>query len=59
MSDETPKHGEVVTVRIPASTRRRRWCALCHIWTWEIGIFGSGIWRHARRGRSAACKRQP
>jgi hypothetical protein len=57
MSDRVPRHGEIVTVEFRApSPRRRRWCGICKIWTWETGFLGSGIWRH--RNRTNECRRQ-
>jgi len=55
MSDRKPRHGEIVTVTHPATERRRRWCALCSVWTWEVGLKGSNVWRHGRH-RTEACR---
>ena len=49
-----PKHGEIVTERYPATERRRRWCAICGVWTWEEA--DSGVFRHPTRCRKEECK---
>ena len=51
-----PEHGTIVVVDVPASTQRRRWCGICHIWTWEAGGMGTGVWRHGRRTRTSECQ---
>ena len=50
MSDLHPKDGEIVVVRYPPSKRRRKFCGACGTWTWEVGGFGSGQFRHGRGG---------
>ena len=44
-----PKHGDIVVVHIPARIERRRFCGHCTIWTWEVGLTGSNVWRHRSR----------
>ena len=54
-----PKHGDIVTVRIPKRIQRRRFCGHCHIWTWEVGLTGSNVWRHrSRHLRTKECLRE-
>lgn len=50
-----PTHGEIVEVVVPAEKRRRRWCDLCGIWTWELG-YGSGMFYHGKNRRTRECK---
>jgi len=54
MSDANPKHGEIVTVKYPPRTLRRRWCGYCATWTWEND---TGVFRHSRGG-AAYCRHQ-
>ena len=59
MSDKNPRHYEIVTERYPAqeaSTRRRRWCATCDVWTWEVWPVGSGVFRHGKGSRTYQCR---
>jgi len=52
--ERVPQHGDVVTVHYPATTRRRKWCAICSIWTW--GTNHPGIFRHPHGTRTRECR---
>lgn len=54
-SRREPPDGETVEVVIPATKRRRRWCATCRIWTWERP-YGSGKFYHGAKRRTQDCK---
>ena len=54
---DVARHGEIVTITYPALARRRRWCATCYCWTWEVGLTGSGVFRHGQKRRTKECKR--
>jgi hypothetical protein len=56
--EKVPKHGDIVTERIPTDyqVQRRRWCGTCGVWTWERWPLGSGVFVHGRGRRKRECK---
>lgn len=53
LTPAVPEHGETVTVTYPAHQQRRRWCAICGVWTWENG---AGVFRHGKGMRNNECR---
>ena len=51
-----PRHGEIMIRTQPATKQRARWCSYCGCWTWEVGYYQSGTFRHGRKLRTEKCR---